>query len=411
MRVLILAAAALSCSVKGESVQQEKSVRNQPVPHLYSVTINGKYGFIDEDGNLKFTLPDDVYTIRSFSEGLAVIARRVPDTYGRWGYVDHTGKFAIEAKFNLAKPFSEGLAAVFVGEEKGKAGSKFGYIDQTGRFIIQPQFERTGTMSDFPFSEGLAAVPSASPQTKSVLTRKWGYIDKTGKFVIEPRFDQAFPFSEGRAIVGMAKPSYAEPKYGVIDKQGQWIVEAQYESITQFSEGLAAIVVEDKVGFIDLQGKIVIKPQFRHGAQCPNMFGGERFSEGLAAVNRDVWEWGFIDRTGKWVIQPVYGCAQPFSEGLALIGVRDQLGSRWRYGFIDKTGATIIKPEFSEARPFVGKLAIVGVGMSEDEAMWKALQDHQAGKSKAEIEKELESNKARHGYIDCTGKFVWNPTN
>lgn len=408
IRVLILAAAALSCSVKGEKVQQEKSVRNQPVPYLYSVTINGKYGFIDEEGNLKFTLPDDVYTIRSFSEGLAVVARRISDT-NRWGYVDHTGKFVIEAKFNLAKPFSEGLAAVFVGDE-GKGGSKFGYIDHTGRFIIQPQFEQPGNVSDFAFSEGLAAVPSAKPQTKSVLIRKWGYIDKTGKFVIEPRFDQAFPFSEGRAIVGMAKPSYAHPKYGVIDKQGQWIVEAQHESITQFSEGLASIVVEGKVGFIDLQGKIVIKPQFDRGTQCPNMFGGERFSEGLAAVNRDIWERGFIDRTGKWVIQPVYSCAQPFSEGLALIGVRDQRGL-WRYGFIDKTGATIIKPEFSEALPFVGKLAFVNVGMSEDEAVLKALQDHQAGKSKAEIEKELERNKAKHGYIDRTGKFVWNPTN
>lgn len=93
-----------------------------------------------------------------------------------------------------------------------------------------------------------------------------------------------------------------------------------------------------------------------------------------------------------------------------MIGLRDNEGG-WRYGYIDKSGATVIKPEFSYASSFVGKLAHVGVGMSEDEAILKALKDHQAGKPKAQIEKELESHKPQYGYIDRTGKFVWTPTN
>lgn len=45
--------------------------------------------------------------------------------------------------------------------------------------------------------------------------------------------------------------------------------------------------------------------------------------------------------------------------------------------------------------------------MTEDEAFLKALKDQQAGKSKEEIEKELQSHKTQKGLIDRAGKFVW----
>ena len=84
------------------------------------------------------------------------------------------------------------------------------------------------------------------------------------------------------------------------------------------------------------------------------------------------------------------------------------LAERWS---VDKTGATVIKPELSYAGSFVNGLAHASVGMTEDEAFLKALEDYKAGKPKAEIDKELESKKMKYGYIDRTGKFVWQPTN
>src|SRR5688572_2312889 len=150
---LILTAALVACSVEGENVQQSNSTPNPPSPQLYPVETNGKYGFVDEQGNSKFTLPDDVYTILSFSEGLAAVAKRVPNTNGRWGYVDQTGKIVIENRFHSARTFSEGLAAVEVRENETTSG-KIGYIDRTGRMVIQPQFGQGGVYSDYAFSEG-----------------------------------------------------------------------------------------------------------------------------------------------------------------------------------------------------------------------------------------------------------------
>ena len=60
-------------------------------------------------------------------------------------------------------------------------------------------------------------------------------------------------------------------------------------------------------GFIDKSGKVVIEPQFDNVSA---------FSEGLAQVEKDD-KWGFIDKNGKVVIEPQYDYVRDFSEGLA----------------------------------------------------------------------------------------------
>jgi WG containing repeat len=131
-----------------------------------------------------------------------------------------------------------------------------------------------------------------------------------------------------------------------------------------------------------------------------------RFSEGLAGVQVER-KWGFIDRAGKFVIKASYDCVQPFSEGLAVIGIREE--GRWRFGYIDKTGAIVVPAQFSTAHSFSNNLALVRVGMTDDEMALKAMEDYEAGKAKNEIEKEVEMNKMNYGYIDKSGKFIWKP--
>lgn len=67
---------------------------------------------------------------------------------GKWGYVDRTGWFVIEPRFNEAKPFIDGLAFVKIGGYDAKAvihviglldsSGKWGYIDKTGAYVWQP---------------------------------------------------------------------------------------------------------------------------------------------------------------------------------------------------------------------------------------------------------------------------------
>src|SRR5690349_20692199 len=85
----------------------------------------------------------------------------------RWGFIDKGGKMVINAQFERAGSFSEGLAEVRLG--------RWGYVDGSGKIVINPQFDRAS-----PFSDGLAAVEFGS---------RWGYVDSASKYVINPQFD------------------------------------------------------------------------------------------------------------------------------------------------------------------------------------------------------------------------------
>ena len=70
---------------------------------------------------------------------------------------------------------------------------------------------------------------------------------------------------------------------------------------------IASVQVGDRWGFIDPSGRYVIDLQFE---------GAGTFSYGLASV-KVVGRWGYIDETGKLVITPQFDSAGEFSEGLA----------------------------------------------------------------------------------------------
>jgi hypothetical protein len=133
---------------------------------------------------------------------------RLAKVGGKFGYVNTAGAVAIEARFDDAMPFSEGLAAVRVGDpDEGK----WGYIDTSGRFVIEPRFAGASF-----FSEGLAAVT-----VDDFFDGKQGYIDRRGEIVIEPRFIMAWPFVDGVALVLLDEGPYSRERY--INRRGELV--------------------------------------------------------------------------------------------------------------------------------------------------------------------------------------------
>jgi hypothetical protein len=56
--------------------------------------------------------------------------------------------------------------------------------------------------------------------------------------------------------------------------------------------------------------------------------------------------WGYMDRTGQTVIQPLYGMADPFNaKGIARVSKLDH--DNELYGLIDQTGAYVLEPKYS----------------------------------------------------------------
>ena len=93
----------------------------------------------------------------------------------------------------------------------------------------------------------------------------------------------------------------------------------------------------EKYGFIDKSGKFVIEPQFE--------FAND-FCDGLARVQINE-KFGFIDKSGKFVIEPKFDWIDfSLSKGL----VRVKIDEKW--GYIDKSGKFVIEPQFEFASKF-----------------------------------------------------------
>jgi hypothetical protein len=72
-------------------------------------------------------------------------------------------------------------------------------------------------------------------------------------------------------------------------------------------------------------------------------------------------KWGYIDKAGKYVINPQFDAVEPFFGEFAAIRVGDDKTGKW--GYIDKAGKYVINPQFDEAHAFAANgLARVRVG-------------------------------------------------
>jgi hypothetical protein len=66
--VLLLTAYSLACTVRGENMKQAEPPPDPQHAKLYPITVDDKHGFIDETGNVKFMLPEEVYTTSRFQK-------------------------------------------------------------------------------------------------------------------------------------------------------------------------------------------------------------------------------------------------------------------------------------------------------------------------------------------------------
>jgi hypothetical protein len=190
----------------------------------------------------------------------------------------------------------------------------------------------------FVSGRGAAQKEDAMPQAPVVLHRKVGYVDTTGKMVITPQFVDGEPFHEGLALVYTT--------WGI--------------NILGHTEGWDLF---RRAGYIDHSGKIVIGPRLAENANS--------FSEGVAAFQPGVAspgkaQWGYLDKTGEWAIQPRFEIASDFSEGVAAVKVSigreaDQKEPTYKWGYIDHSGNFVISPQFYGARPFRNGVAAVSL--------------------------------------------------
>lgn len=104
-----------------------------------------------------------------------------------------------------------------------------------------------------------------------------------------------------------------------------------------FCEGMALIKKDDKYGFMDIAGNVVIPIQYNDVCKYSEHKYLYNFHEGLACICKNG-RYGFVDKGGNEVIPCMLLNATFFSEGLASFRSED-----WREGYINKDGIQVIK--------------------------------------------------------------------
>jgi len=206
-------------------------------------------------------------------------------------------------------------------------GDTYLFFNDKGEIAVKPEIN-VGLVT--PFSEGLVMAGIKTDEGE-----RFGFFNMKGEFVIRPQYLYATPFFEGLAWV--VEPNGA-PK--AINKHQEEILSIpDAEVVMQFSEGVAGFSKKDqegrlRYGFIDKKGNIVIEPLYDRV---------DPFYNGLATVEKDAKK-GYINRKGDIEIPLQFVFAGPFSDrGFALAAT-----SVNHMGVIDKKGSFIINPKYAD---------------------------------------------------------------
>ena len=230
----------------------------------------------------------DLDELWAWSQGRAVAGKN-----GRCGLIDEYGEWVLEPRFGRIYPFREDMAAF---DDEGGSG----YINLQGQIVIPAKFGAT-----YDFSEGLARVQKNG---------KFGYINKSGTIMIPIEWDDASQrglfapsndeiplddptlLKEGRVVVARAI-SDSLTLYGYLNSQGKVVHECNLLKGHAFCEGLALVTSQDHERyFIDLNGKKAFEPELTPATPYKN---------GWACAEREQ-VFGFIDREGKVVMKPIF---------------------------------------------------------------------------------------------------------
>lgn len=291
----------------------------------YKCKSNGKYGFVDLNGNKIIACDYDGFG--AFSEGISKVDKKV-DGKTRSGYIDNKGNIILPILYDVAGTFRDGWGMI-------KKDSNYFYVDRNGNLKDPPR--RYDELYEFRsgFSLGITKEKNNNPKT-------YYYINKQLKEEFSVTYKEAYAFWDDVAVIKRDK------EYELMNKKGEVFKSLGSIDFMKFSsEGLLSIRDNRKWGFMNNKGEIVIAPKYD---SC------ESFKYGYAKIKMGT-KWGLIDRSGTQIIEAKYENILPGENGIFIF-----YDGGW--GVIDKTGKIIVPPTMYTITSFEKDRALGKMGKS-----------------------------------------------
>ncbi len=299
---------------------------------------NNKWGLITEEG--KELLPPTFDLIESIENDNWPFM-----SSNKWGLLSKEGEIIIKPQFDGIRGFYNGQAAC-------RKGELWGAINRNGDWVISPQFSELGELRD-----GLNAAQK---------NELYGFIDEKGKVVIDFKFQYALDFESGTCGILENDQVY------FINKQGEKISDSYSLMFGPNEECLMHVTKNDKWGVIRPDGTFLLPIQY----DMPKAMGQviHTIARGMIPIKKGALL-GLANYQGEEMVVPKYSTIDPFCEDLSLVSILDPLlnsdntiesieasgsiSGVFNFGFIDPSGKEIVPPKYILARRFECGLAFV----------------------------------------------------
>lgn len=280
------------------------------------VKFNEKWGVVNKKGK---TVVPFHYDAIDFLKGVQQPLLKVHIQSYQYGLLDTMGRIAVEARFEEVGTFSEDRLAV-------QQNGLWGFVDGEGELIINCQYQQVQH-----FSEGKAAVKKNG---------KWGFIDRNGRQILPFQYGKVGNFKNGLFW------STTDGGNSYFDENGNLVIAGPFDVAYDFEYDVARIVEDQKFGLIDRNGNYIIRPKY---------IDINEFDDNQLAIVRygsDRTRYGVINTKGDQIANN-YNDIRPYSEGRAIVKVKDQ------YGYINTAGKLVISADHARVSDFVEGKAVV----------------------------------------------------
>lgn len=307
---------------------------------LYRINVGGKYGFINENGDIVIE-PQFDEAFFNFKKGEVCFAR----TGERRGLINTEGEFVVELDkgINFVWSYRNGIACCH-GEN-----NRFGIIDINGvivlpivysditeddttGFIVQDTVGNMGYVNN----RGEFIVPCVYNEVKGFgdgLARvkkddDWMFIDKKGDVIELLECDEILSgFGDNRAFVRQ------NGSVNMIDRHGKVIKSVDADSVFLFCEGYATFMKNGKYGKLDTNGNVFIEAKF------DDLYG---YIDGFAQYRKNDL-FGVIDTNGNVVVDASHNLACANIKGYSLLLGQDSVNNGYPITYYDKSGNVVWK--------------------------------------------------------------------
>ena len=259
----------------------------------------GKYGYMDTSGKVLIKAifdeaePFDKYDIALVKNG------------NGWGYINKTGEFAIKEQFEFAIDFYDNdLAAV-------KKNGLWGYINRRGEMTIEPKFDDANA---FHHDSGLAKV---------INNGKLGYINKNGKMVISTNIESNDCCDKNHFITKYVASFEEHSRIGLMDNTGKVIIPPFHGDVNVVGHKDTKLIIirydkNGKYAYLNEKGKMIIEPVYDYIDNQGNPYMSPFSDDDIAMVIKNNL-YGYIDINGNIIAKPQFKNASKFENGFAAV--------------------------------------------------------------------------------------------